>query len=61
VNYRIHIEQGLPQSKRLLQLNRTAIVQMKSLADNNHIKQLSAVTSDVERWTDSAAIALPLT
>ncbi len=34
------IQQGLPQSERLLQLNKVAIMQMKSLLNNNQIKKL---------------------
>ncbi len=34
------IQQGLPQNERLLQLNKVAIMQMKSLLDNNQIKKL---------------------
>lgn len=34
------IHQGVPQPQRLKQLNTIAITQMKSLTDNNHIKQL---------------------
>ncbi|KDE66648.1 conjugative transposon protein [Fusobacterium necrophorum DAB] len=34
------IKQGLPQSDRLVQLNRVAIMQMKSLVENKNIKQL---------------------
>ncbi len=34
------IKQGLPQSDRLVQLNRVAITQMKSLVENKNIKQL---------------------
>jgi len=34
------IGQGLPQSERLVQLNKTAIVQMKSLLENSSIKKL---------------------
>ncbi len=34
------IDQGLQQHKRLLQLNRIAITQMKSLVENNSIKKL---------------------
>ena len=36
----IMIHQGLDQSKRLLQLNRIAITQMKSLIDNKKIRKL---------------------
>jgi hypothetical protein len=36
------IRQGLPQGERLVQLNRTAITQLTSLAGNSHIRQLSA-------------------
>lgn len=36
------IGQGLPQGKRLLQLNKTAITQMRSLIDNKHIRQLTS-------------------
>jgi len=35
------IEQGLSQGERLVQLNRTAITQMKSLVDNSHIRRLA--------------------
>lgn len=35
------IEQGLPQSERLVQLNRVAITQMKSLVENKAIKKLA--------------------
>jgi hypothetical protein len=31
------IRQGLPQSERLLQLNSTAITQMRSLIDNGNL------------------------
>jgi len=34
------IQQGLPQSERLIQLNRMAISQMKSLLGNNNLKKL---------------------
>ena len=34
------IQQGLPQNERLLQLNKVAIMQMKSLLNNNQIKKL---------------------
>lgn len=34
------IQQDLPQSERLIQLNRVAITQMKSLLDNNTMKRL---------------------
>src|SRR5690606_3260365 len=34
------IQQDLPQSKRLIQLNKVAITQMKSLIENKTIKQL---------------------
>ncbi|GEM56750.1 DNA-binding protein [Flavobacterium branchiophilum] len=34
------IQQGLPQSERLLQLNKVAIMQMKSLLNSNQIKKL---------------------
>ena len=34
------IHQGLPQNKRLQELNKIAITQMKSLADNKSIKKL---------------------
>ncbi|GHT03330.1 hypothetical protein AGMMS49525_08210 [Bacteroidia bacterium] len=35
------IRQGLPQSERLLQLNKVAITQMRSLLDNHNLtKQL---------------------
>ncbi len=34
------IEQGLPQSNRLIQLNKVAITQMKSLVENKTIKKL---------------------
>jgi hypothetical protein len=34
------IQQGLAQSERLLQLNKVAIMQMKSLLNNNQIKKL---------------------
>ena len=36
----LFIHQGLPQSKRLIVLNETAIIQMKSLVDNKRIKKL---------------------
>ena len=36
------IEQGLSQSDRLIQLNKTAITQMKSLIDSSHIRRLAA-------------------
>ena len=35
------IQQNLPQNERLMQLNRVAITQMKSLAENNTIKKLT--------------------
>lgn len=35
------IKQGLSQSERLIQLNQTAITQLTSLLDNEHIKKLS--------------------
>jgi len=41
------IEQDLPQNERLLQLNKTAITQMKSLIGNNHIRQLSSNLSPI--------------
>ena len=34
------IRQGLPQSERLIQLNKVAITQMKSLLESNAIKRL---------------------
>jgi hypothetical protein len=34
------IHNGLPQAERLIQLNRMAITQMKSLLQNNNIKKL---------------------
>lgn len=34
------IQQGLPQNERLLQLNKVAITQMKSLVENNTLKKL---------------------
>jgi hypothetical protein len=34
------IRQGLTQNERLIQLNKTAITQMKSLLDSNAIKKL---------------------
>lgn len=34
------ITQELPQSERLVQLNKTAITQMKSLIENKNIKKL---------------------
>jgi hypothetical protein len=34
------IAQGMPQNERLVQLNKLAITQMKSLLDNQHIKKL---------------------
>jgi len=34
------IQQGLPQSERLIQLNKVAITQMKSLVENSAIKKL---------------------
>lgn len=34
------IKQGLPQSERLIQLNKTAIAQMKTLVENRAIKRL---------------------
>jgi len=34
------IQQGLSQSERLIQLNRVAITQMKSLVENNSVKKL---------------------
>jgi hypothetical protein len=34
------IRQGLPQSERLIQLNKVAITQMKSLLESNTIKKL---------------------
>jgi hypothetical protein len=39
------IEQGLPQRKRLIQLNQTAITQMTSLLSSEHMKQLAAQRS----------------
>jgi hypothetical protein len=36
------IRQGLPQSERLVQLNQTAIVQLTSLLNNEHIRRLGA-------------------
>jgi hypothetical protein len=35
------IQQGLPQNERLLQLNKVAIMQMKSLLNNNQMKKLA--------------------
>jgi hypothetical protein len=40
------IEQGLPQSARLVQLNQVAITQMTSLIGNEQIKHLSKNTED---------------
>jgi hypothetical protein len=37
----VFIRQGLPQSKRLVMLNQTAITQLTSLLTNKHIKKLS--------------------
>jgi hypothetical protein len=34
------IAQAMPQNERLIQLNKLAITQMKSLVDNQHIKKL---------------------
>lgn len=34
------VQQGLPQSNRLIQLNKVAITQMKSLIENKNIKKL---------------------
>jgi hypothetical protein len=34
------IHQGLPQGERLIQLNKVAITQMKSLLDSTSIKRL---------------------
>lgn len=34
------IAQSIPQNERLIQLNNLAITQMKSLVDNQHIKNL---------------------
>ena len=34
------IQQGIPQENRLIQLNQVAITQMKSLLQNNSIKQI---------------------
>ncbi len=34
------IQQGLPQTDRLIQLNKVAITQMKSLTESNAIKKL---------------------
>jgi len=39
------IERGMSQGERLVQLNKTAIAQMKSLAGNDHIRQLVALGS----------------
>ena len=36
------IKQGLPQSERLIQLNKTAIAQMKTLIENRAIKKLES-------------------
>ena len=36
------IKQGLPQSERLIQLNKTAIAQMKTLVENRAIKKLES-------------------
>ena len=36
------IRQGLPQAKRLKQLNSIAVVQMKSLVENKTVKKLNA-------------------
>jgi len=48
------IERGMSQGERLVQLNKTAITQMKSLAGNDHIRQLVALGS-----TDPLAEAPP--
>ena len=34
------IDQAIPQNERLIQLNKIAIIQMKSLVENQHIKRL---------------------
>ena len=36
------IKQGLPQSERLIQLNKTAIAQMKTLVENRAVKRLNS-------------------
>jgi hypothetical protein len=36
----VFIQQGLPQNERLIQLNKVAIMQMKSLLESNSIKKL---------------------
>jgi len=36
------IKQGLPQSERLIQLNKTAIAQMKTLVENRAVKRLKS-------------------
>jgi hypothetical protein len=36
----LFIRQGLTQNERLIQLNKTAIIQMKSLLENNRLKKL---------------------
>ena len=36
------IKQGLPQSERLIQLNKTAIAQMKTLVENRAVKRLES-------------------
>lgn len=42
------IQQNLPQRDRLIQLNKTAITQMKSLMQNLSIKKLGDKTKDIE-------------
>jgi hypothetical protein len=37
----VFIQQGLPQNERLIQLNKVAIMQIKSLLNNNQIKKLA--------------------
>ena len=36
------IKQGLPQSERIIQLNKTAIAQMKTLVENRAVKRLNS-------------------
>ena len=36
------IKQGVPQSERLIQLNKTAIAQMKTLVENRAVKRLES-------------------
>ena len=36
----LHVSQGLPQGRRLVQLNKVAITQMKSILGNNAVSGL---------------------